>query len=128
MVPPEQRRDHLHARQVGVPWYAAWDPTFHCVALALVDPVFAKNQLLLMTRVWYMHPNGQIPAYEWAFGDVNPPVHAWAVWEVYRSERKANGGAGDRDFLERARHKLIVNFTWWVESDHDSRWSRFQAM
>jgi hypothetical protein len=96
------------------PWYAAWDLAFHCVALTLVDPVFAKNQLLLMTRVWYMHPNGQIPAYEWAFGDVNPPVHAWAVWEVYKSEREASGGTGDLDFLERELHKLIVNFTWWV--------------
>lgn len=96
------------------PWYAAWDLAFHCVALALIDPVFAKNQLLLMTRVWYMHPNGQIPAYEWAFGDVNPPVHAWAVWEIYKLERDANGGDGDRDFLERALHKLIINFTWWV--------------
>ncbi len=96
------------------PWYAAWDLAFHCVALSIVDPAFAKNQLLLMTRVWYMHPNGQIPAYEWAFGDVNPPVHAWAVWEVYRRERDANGGAGDLDFLERELHKLIVNFTWWV--------------
>jgi len=96
------------------PWYAAWDLAFHCVSLALVDPAFAKHQLLLMTRVWYMHPNGQIPAYEWAFGDVNPPVHAWAVWEVYKLERDANGGQGDRDFLERELHKLIVNFTWWV--------------
>ncbi|MEA3274051.1 MAG: glucosidase [Pseudomonadota bacterium] len=96
------------------PWYAAWDLAFHCVTLALVDPGFAKKQLLLMTRVWYMHPNGQIPAYEWAFGDVNPPVHAWAVWEVYRRERDANGGAGDRDFLERELHKLLLNFTWWV--------------
>ena len=96
------------------PWYAVWDLAFHCVPLAMVDPAFAKNQLLLMTRVWYMHPNGQIPAYEWAFDDVNPPVHAWAVWEVYKTERDANGGDGDRDFLERALHKLILNFTWWV--------------
>jgi hypothetical protein len=96
------------------PWYAAWDLAFHCVALAQIDPTFAKNQLLLMTRVWYQHPNGQIPAYEWAFGDVNPPVHAWAVWEVYKLERDTNGGDGDRDFLERELHKLIVNFTWWV--------------
>jgi hypothetical protein len=96
------------------PWYAAWDLAFHCVPLAMVDPEFAKNQLLLMTRVWYQHPNGQIPAYEWAFDDVNPPVHAWAVWEVYQSERDANGGDGDLDFLERALHKLILNFTWWV--------------
>ncbi|MEN8177597.1 MAG: glucosidase [Pseudomonadota bacterium] len=96
------------------PWYAAWDLAFHCVTLALIDPDFSKKQLLLMTRVWYMHPNGQIPAYEWAFGDVNPPVHAWAVWEVYRAERDANGGQGDLDFLERELHKLILNFTWWV--------------
>ncbi len=96
------------------PWYAVWDLAFHCVPLAMVDPAFAKNQLLLMTRVWYQHPNGQIPAYEWAFDDVNPPVHAWAVWEVYKAERDANNGDGDRDFLERALHKLIVNFTWWV--------------
>ena len=96
------------------PWYAAWDLAFHCVPLAMIDPDFAKKQLLLMTRVWYQHPNGQIPAYEWAFDDVNPPVHAWAVWEVYKSERDANGGDGDLDFLERALHKLILNFTWWV--------------
>ena len=96
------------------PWYAVWDLAFHCVPLAMVDPAFAKNQLLLMTRVWYQHPNGQIPAYEWAFDDVNPPVHAWAVWEVYKAERDANNGDGDREFLERALHKLIVNFTWWV--------------
>lgn len=96
------------------PWYAAWDLAFHCVTLALVDPAFAKKQLLLMTRVWYQHPNGQIPAYEWNFSDVNPPVHAWAVWEVYRRERDANGGIGDRDFLERALHKLLLNFTWWA--------------
>lgn len=96
------------------PWYAAWDLAFHCVALAMVDLQFAKNQLLLITRVWYMHPNGQIPAYEWAFGDVNPPVHAWAVWEVYKAERDANNGKGDLDFLERSLHKLLLNFTWWV--------------
>ena len=96
------------------PWYAAWDLAFHCVTLAEIDPVFAKNQLLLMTRVWYMHPNGQIPAYEWAFGDVNPPVHAWAVWEVYKTESNANGGGGDLEFLERELHKLLLNFTWWV--------------
>jgi len=126
--PPSERRhgrnrEWFHLNNADVismpdkweyPWYAAWDLAFHCVALALVDPVFAKNQLLLMTRVWYMHPNGQIPAYEWSFGDVNPPVHAWAVWEVYKLERDANGGEGDRDFLERELHKLIVNFTWWI--------------
>jgi hypothetical protein len=96
------------------PWYAAWDLAFHCIPLAMIDPAFAKDQLLLMTREWYMHPNGQIPAYEWAFGDVNPPVHAWAAWEVYKTERDANGGIGDTAFLERMLHKLLLNFTWWV--------------
>ncbi|HIG65649.1 MAG TPA: glucosidase [Methyloprofundus sp.] len=96
------------------PWYASWDLAFHCITLAVIDPTFAKSQILLMTRVWYMHPNGQIPAYEWSFDDVNPPVHAWAAWEVYKAERDANGGKGDLDFLERCMHKLIVNFTWWV--------------
>ena len=95
------------------PWYAAWDLAFHCVALALVDADFAKQQLLLMTREWYMHPNGQLPAYEWAFGDVNPPVHAWAAWRVYKVEKKRRG-VGDRQFLERIFQKLLLNFTWWV--------------
>ncbi len=95
------------------PWYAAWDLAFHCIALALVDSEFAKEQLLLMTREWYMHPNGQLPAYEWAFGDVNPPVHAWAAWRVYKVEMKRRG-EGDRRFLERIFHKLLLNFTWWV--------------
>jgi mannosylglycerate hydrolase MGH1-like protein len=95
------------------PWYAAWDLAFHCIPLALVDPTFAKEQLILMLREWYMHPNGQMPAYEWAFGDVNPPVHAWAAWRVYKIEQKRKG-VGDRTFLERAFHKLLLNFTWWV--------------
>ena len=95
------------------PWYAAWDLAFHCIPLALVDSDFAKEQLTLMLREWYMHPNGQIPAYEWAFGDVNPPVHAWAAWRVYKIEKKRRG-KGDRDFLERVFHKLLLNFTWWV--------------
>jgi len=95
------------------PWYAAWDLAFHCVALALVDPEFAKEQLVLMVREWYMHPNGQLPAYEWAFDDVNPPVHAWAAWRVYKIEKKRRG-VGDRAFLERMFHKLLLNFTWWV--------------
>ncbi len=95
------------------PWYAAWDLAFHSVALALVDPDFAKEQLTLMTREWYMHPNGQLPAYEWAFGNVNPPVHAWAAWRVYKVEMKRHG-QGDRKFLERIFHKLLLNFTWWV--------------
>jgi hypothetical protein len=95
------------------PWYAAWDLAFHCVALAIVDADFAKEQLLLMTREWYMHPNGQLPAYEWALGDVNPPVHAWAAWRVYKVEMKRRG-EGDRKFLERMFQKLLLNFTWWV--------------
>lgn len=95
------------------PWFAAWDLAFHCIPLALVDPDFAKDQLLLMLREWYMHPNGQIPAYEWAFGDVNPPVHAWAAWRVYRIEQK-NTGVADHAFLEKIFHKLLINFTWWV--------------
>ncbi|MCW5768820.1 MAG: glucosidase [Phycisphaeraceae bacterium] len=94
------------------PWYAAWDLAFHCVAFARVDPHFAKDQLLLLLREWYMHPSGQIPAYEFALGDVNPPVHAWACWRVY----KLTGPKGGRDrlFLERAFQKLLMNFTWWV--------------
>ena len=95
------------------PWYAAWDLAFHCVPLALVDSEFAKEQLTLMVREWYMHPNGQLPAYEWAFGDVNPPVHAWAAWRVYKIEMKRRG-VGDRVFLQRIFHKLLLNFTWWV--------------
>lgn len=96
------------------PWYAAWDLAFHCVALSLVDPEFAKSQLVLLTREWYMHPNGQLPAYEWGFGDVNPPVHAWATWRVYKIDQRASGGPGDLKFLERVFHKLMLNFTWWV--------------
>ncbi len=95
------------------PWYAAWDLAFHTIPLALVDPDFAKAQLILFLREWYMHPNGQIPAYEWALGDVNPPVHAWAALRVYRIERRLRG-KGDREFLERVFHKLLLNFTWWV--------------
>jgi len=125
--PPKQRLNgrnhewrHLYNSDVismpdkwEYPWYAAWDLAFHCIALALVDAEFAKEQLLLMTREWYMHPNGQLPAYEWAFGDVNPPVHAWAAWRVYKVEMKRQGD-GDRNFLERIFHKLLLNFTWWV--------------
>jgi hypothetical protein len=124
--PPEWRRQGRNAEWRHVynadvismpdkweyPWYAAWDLAFHTVPLARVDPTFAKEQLILLLREWYMHPNGQIPAYEFAFGDVNPPVHAWAVWRVY----KMTGGRGERDrvFLARAFHKLLLNFTWWV--------------
>ena len=90
-----------------------WDLAFHCIPLALVDSEFAKDQLMLMVREWYMHPNGQLPAYEWAFGDVNPPVHAWAAWRVYKIEKKRRG-VGDRTFLQRIFHKLLLNFTWWA--------------
>jgi len=96
------------------PWYAAWDLAFHCIPFALIDPDFAKHQLVLLTREWYMHPNGQLPAYEWAFGDVNPPVHAWATWRVFQMDRKRRGDKGDLAFLERVFHKLMLNFTWWV--------------
>ncbi len=95
------------------PWYAAWDLAFHCTTFALIDPVFAKDQLLLLMRERYMHPNGQLPAYEWAFGDVNPPVHGWAVLRVFQMDR-AMTGVADRGFLEKCFHKLLLNFTWWV--------------
>src|SRR6201982_2180075 len=125
--PPEPRRQgrnhnwsHLHNADVismpdkwEYPWYAAWDLAFHCIPLALIDSDFAKEQLILMLREWYMHPNGQIPAYEWALGDVNPPLHAWAAWRVYKIDKKRHG-KGDRAFLQRVFHKLMLNFTWWV--------------
>jgi hypothetical protein len=95
------------------PWYASWDLAFHCIPFALIDAEFAKHQLVLLTREWYMRGNGQLPAYEWAFGDVNPPVHAWAAWRVYQIDRKQRG-SGDLEFLERVFHKLMLNFTWWV--------------
>ncbi len=126
--PPSQRiqgrnRDWRHLNNADVlsmpdaweyPWYASWDLAFHCIPLALVDARFAKAQLVLLTREWYMHPNGQLPAYEWAFGDVNPPVHAWAAWRVFEIDRKQRGDEGDVAFLERILHKLMLNFTWWV--------------
>lgn len=101
------------------PWYAAWDLAFHCIPQAMVDPQFAKDQLVLLTREWYMHPNGQLPAYEWAFGDVNPPVHAWATWRVFEMDRDQHAAEepnypGDLAFLETVFHKLMLNFTWWV--------------
>ena len=95
------------------PWFATWDLAFHCIPLALVDSGLAKGQLILLGREWYQHPNGQIPAYEWNFGDVNPPVLAWAAWRVYKIEAKMRG-KGDLSFLERVFHKLLLNFTWWV--------------
>jgi hypothetical protein len=96
------------------PWFAAWDLAFHCLPLALLDPDFAKKQLLLLTREWYMHPNGQLPAYEWEFSDTNPPVHAWATYRVFQIDRDRRGGRGDLAFLEGVFHKLLINFTWWV--------------
>lgn len=103
------------------PWYAAWDLAFHCIPLALLDADFAKRQLELITREWYMHPNGQLPAYEWSFSDVNPPVHAWASWRTYKIESK-NCGKPDREFLEGIFHKLLLNFTWWINrKDIDGR-------
>ena len=132
--PPPENRQHgrnfewMHLNNADVvsmpdkweyPWYAAWDLAFHTLSLALVDPDFAKDQLVLMTREWYMHPNGQLPAYEWAFGDVNPPVHAWATWRVFQMDRNRRRldnpeDPGDIAFLERVFHKLMLNFTWWV--------------
>jgi hypothetical protein len=104
------------------PWYASWDLAFHCIPFALIDPEFAKHQLRLLTREWYMNPNGQLPAYEWNFSDVNPPVHAWATWRVYKIDQKANNGHGDIPFLESVFHKLLLNFTWWVNrKDEDNR-------
>jgi hypothetical protein len=108
------------------PWYASWDLAFHCVALAPVDAEFAKQQLILLLREWYMHPNGQVPAYEWAFGDVNPPVHAWAAWRVYKIEKKRRG-TGDRAFLARIFQKLLLNFTWWVNRKDSEGRNVFQG-
>ena len=108
------------------PWYAAWDLAFHCVPLALIDSEFAKEQLILMLREWYMHPNGQLPAYEWAFGDVNPPVHAWAAWRVYKIEKKRRG-VGDTTFLKRIFQKLLLNFTWWVNRKDADGMNIFQG-
>jgi hypothetical protein len=138
--PPETRRKgrnhqwtHLYNADVismpdkwEYPWYAAWDLAFHCVPLALVDPDFAKEQLTLMLREWYMHPNGQIPAYEWALGDVNPPVHAWAAWRVYKIDKKRTC-RGDREFLKRIFHKLMLNFTWWVNRKDAEGMNIFQG-
>jgi hypothetical protein len=132
--PPERRKgrnsDWPHLNNADIilmpdkweyPWYACWDLAFHCITFALIDPDFAKGQLLLLTREWYMHPNGQLPAYEWAFGDVNPPVHAAAALRVYEMDR-ALTGKPDRAFLERIFHKLMLNFTWWVNrKDRDGR-------
>ncbi len=126
-TPPAGRRTgrnsgwpHLNAHEVfsmpdgwEYPWYAAWDLAFHCIPLAYIDPASAKEQLLALCHEWQQHPNGQLPAYEWAFGDVNPPLHAWAAWHIYTIEQQLTSKA-DRAFLERAFHKLLLNFTWWV--------------
>ena len=134
--PPASRLDgrnvhwrHLNNREIiampdkwEYPWYAAWDLAFHCVVLAHVDPQFAKEQLITLCREWYMHPNGQLPAYEWAFDDVNPPVHAWAALRVFEIT-----GGDDHDFLERIFHKLLLNFTWWVNRKDPSGNNLFEG-
>lgn len=135
-VPPVERKngrnsDWRHLQNYDIismpdkweyPWYAAWDLAFHAIPLARLDATFAKEQLLVLLNEWYMHPNGQIPAYEWNFSDVNPPVHAYAVQRVYQIDKKANNGVGDHEFLERALHKLMLNFTWWVnQKDSDGQ-------
>jgi hypothetical protein len=139
--PPERRKTgrngawrHLNAADIismpdkwEYPWFAAWDLGFQCVSLSLVDPEFAKNQLLLLCQVWMMHPNGELPAYEWAFGDVNPPVHAWAALRVYENDRRRNGGTGDAAFLERIFHKLLLNFTWWVNRKDEQGLNIFEG-
>jgi hypothetical protein len=127
-MPPEQKRRarnsewfHMYSDDIismpdkwEYPWFAAWDLAFHMIPLSLVDPDFAKQQLELMLRDDYLHPNGQMPAYEWNFGDVNPPVHAWATWEIYSRDRERRQGKGDIEFLKYAFSKLLINFTWWV--------------
>jgi len=109
------------------PWYAAWDLAFHTLPIAMVDPEFAKHQLLLLTKEWYMHPNGQLPAYEWLFDSVNPPVHAWAAWRVYKIDQKLQDGKADRKFLEEIFHKLLLNFTWWVNKTDTNGNNIFQG-
>src|ERR1035437_7045825 len=145
--PPPPERKHgrnfewLHLNNADIismpdkweyPWFAAWDLVFHCIPLALVDAEFAKAQLVLLTREWYMHPNGQLPAYEWAFGDVNPPVHAWATFRVFQMDRKQRretdpNDKGDLAFLERVFHKLMLNFTWWVNRKDSQGRNIFQG-
>jgi Glycosyl hydrolase family 63 C-terminal domain len=140
-VPPQQRRKgrnrewkHLHNTDIismpdkwEYPWYAAWDLCFHAVAFMPIDPGFSKSQLVLLTREWYMHPNGQLPAYEWAFSDVNPPVQAWASWRVYRGEQRFHKKTGDRQFLETMFHKLSLNFTWWVNRKDEAGNNLFEG-
>jgi hypothetical protein len=143
--PPERRHSrncdwkHFNASEVismpdkwEYPWFAAWDLGFHCLAMADIDAEFAKCQLTLFTREWYMHPNGQLPAYEWAFGDVNPPVHAWAAFRVFLIDRRQRcemepGYPGDLVFLERVFQKLLMNFTWWVNRKDEQGRNIFQG-
>jgi len=137
--PPERNAErnadwvHLYNERVmsmpdkwEYPWFAAWDLAFHCIPLALVDPHFAKGQLDIILREWYQHPNGQIPAYEWNFSDVNPPVIGWAAWRIYKIEQKQSG-KGDRDFLETVFHKLLISFTWWVNRKDSEGKNIFQG-
>ncbi|MEP3213221.1 MAG: glucosidase [Luteolibacter sp.] len=138
--PPESRKNirnvhwkHLNSMRIlsmpdkwEYPWFAAWDLAFHCVPLALVDPGFAKKQLWLLLFEQFQHPNGQIPAYEWEFSDLNPPVHAWAVWRVFNMDR-IRSGKPDREFLETCFHKLLVNFTWWVNKVDSSGNNLFEG-
>ncbi|TGE18888.1 MGH1-like glycoside hydrolase domain-containing protein [Hymenobacter elongatus] len=141
LTPPKQRAQgrnsnwrHLHNADIismpdkwEYPWYAAWDLAFHCIPLAMVDAEFAKQQLRLLTKDWYMHPSGQLPAYEWNLNDVNPPVHAWATWRVYQMDKKLHGGQGDATFLEAVFHKLALNFTWWVNRKDKSERNIFEG-
>ncbi len=139
--PPEERKigrnsDWIHLNNADIismpdkweyPWYASWDLAFHCIPLVLIDPEFAKRQLKLLTKEWYMHPDGQFPAYEWNFNDVNPPVHAWAAWRIYKIDKKNNDGKGDVEFLESMLHKLLLNFTWWVNMKDKGNRNIFQG-
>jgi len=138
--PPEQRKKgrnsgwiHLDNKDIlsmpdkwEYPWYASWDLAFHCISLALIDADFAKNQLLTLLHEWYMHPNGQIPSYEWTLSDTTPPVHAWAALRVYRIEKKIKG-EGDDEFLKQVFHKLLINFTWWVNKKDINNRNVFQG-
>ncbi len=138
--PPDERlngrnSDWIHLNNEDVismpdkweyPWYAAWDLAFHCITFSLIDPDFAKRQLMLLNREWYMHPNGELPAYEWNFSDVNPPVHAYAAWRIYKIDEKANGKS-DVQFLESIYHKLLLNFTWWVNKKDTRNRNIFQG-
>jgi len=142
--PGESKPDRVNMRNVGwkhmtqrhiitmpdkweYPWYAAWDLAFHATTFVLIDQQYAKNQLLLMLKEYYMHPNGQIPAYEWNFSDVNPPVHAWAVWHVYERDKAQKNGNGDLEFLEKCFQKLLMNFTWWVNQKDEEGNALFEG-